>query len=480
MDRSAKFLHKVLPFLFFATLLAFMFFNSLLQAQSEEPTGANVLFILDSSGSMAGQLEGRAKIDVAKEVMTNLVKELPDGVKVGLEVYGHRSKGDCEDIEVMVPLGEVDKDALIKKIQSMQPKGKTPISKSLEMAGEQLQAMEEETTVVLVSDGEETCEGDPCALTKSLREKGIKVKVHVVGFDVGDKEKEQLSCIAEAGGGKYFTAKNAGQLNEALTEVKKEVIEKKTETPKMATLPRGGDSLETAVPLPLGDYIAGHEVKQNTKEYYSVEIKAGQTLFVRFRTPDKAHSYAGAAIYNEGKEQLVDDTIIGAASTLKTIGWNTNSANDEYTFYIGLGNEYNANATGATYFISVEDNFDINTSSDVGDTFEKPLRIEPGTYKGFLAGKWGDDKKDFYSIPLKTEEKVSIKVTPPIDVGYTVSIWDQDRVNVAEKASANPGAIARVSWTPPEEQEEVFLLIEPSKVPDKSTSLGYTIEIKVE
>ncbi|HEX9830107.1 MAG TPA: VWA domain-containing protein [Thermodesulfobacteriota bacterium] len=468
-----------IPLFFFVFSIEFLCFNNSLQAQPEESSGDNVLFILDSSGSMAGQLEGKAKIDVAKEVMTNLIKELPDGVKVGLEVYGHRSKGDCNDIEVMVPIGEVDKEALIKKIESMHPKGKTPIAKSLEMAGEQLQAMEEETTVVLVSDGEETCEGDPCVLTQSLKEKGIKVKVHVVGFDVGDKEKEQLSCIAEAGGGRYFTAKNADQLKEALAEVKKEVVEK-VEAPKIATLPKGGDRIETAVPLPFGDYIAGHEVKQNTQEYYSVKIKAGQTVVVKFRTPDKAHSYAGAAIYNEGKEQLVEDTIIGAGSTLKTIGWTTNSMKDEYTFYIGLGNQYDPNAKGTTYSFSAEDSFDVNISSDVGDTFEKPLQIEPGTYKGFLAGKWGDDRKDFYSIPLKAEQKVSIKLTPPIDVGYKVSIWDQDRVNVAEKASANPGAIARVSWTPPEEQEGVFLLIEPSEVPDKSTSLGYTIEIKVE
>ncbi|MBI2486745.1 MAG: hypothetical protein HYW01_07280 [Deltaproteobacteria bacterium] len=147
---------------------------------------------------------------------------------------------------------------------------------------------------------------------------------------------------------------------------------------------------------------------------------------------------------------------------------------------VGLGNEYDPNAKGTMYYISVEDNFDINTSSDIGDTFEKTLSIEPGTYKGFLAGEWGDDRKDFYSIPLKAEQKVSIKVTPPAEVGYKVSIWDQDRVNVAEKASANPGAIARVSWTAPEEQEEVFLLIEPFKVTDKSTNLPYTIEIKVE
>ena len=85
---------------------------------------------------------------------------------------------------------------------------------------------EEETTLVLVSDGKETCQGDPCALVKSLKGKGIKLKTHVIGFDVTDEEKQQLACIAEAGGGKYFTAKSADQLKLALGEVKREVVEK--------------------------------------------------------------------------------------------------------------------------------------------------------------------------------------------------------------------------------------------------------------
>jgi len=480
MKSLAKITCKVslIKLAFFVLILGFLIFYSPVRAQ-ENSSGANVLFILDGSGSMAGQVEGKVKMNVAKEVMTDLIEELPDGVNVGLEVYGHRSKGDCDDIELLVPVGKADKATLIKQINSIQPKGKTPISKSIEMAGEQLQAMEEETTVVLVSDGEETCEGDPCALVKSLKEKGIKVKVHVVGFDVGDKEKEQLSCIAEAGEGKYFTAKNANQLKGALAEVKEEVIQK-VEAPKMVTLPKGGDRIETAVPISVGDYLLDRDIPKDTREYFAVKVMAGQTLAVGFRTPDISHPYAGAAIYSDDKNLLVDEVIIGDSSTLKTVGWTTNSNKDEYTFYIGVGNTYNKNAKGSTYYISVKDNYDLNSSTDTADSFEKALQIEPGAFNGFLAGDWGDDRKDFYSIPLKAEQKISLKVTPPSDVGYTVSIWDQDRVKVAEKTSANPGAIARISWTAPEEQEAVYLLVEPSSVPKKSTSITYTMDVKVE
>lgn len=187
---------------------------------------ANVLFILDGSGSMKAKIDAQEKMGIAKVVISNLIQELPNNVKMGLVVYGHRSKGDCDDIELMSPVGQSNKATLIQRIQSIDPKGKTPITQSLVMAGEQLKGAEEQTTVVLVSDGEETCAGDPCAAVKSLMQQGIKLKVHVVGFDVTDKEKQQLICIADAGGGKYFGARNADQLKGAFAEVKKEVVQK--------------------------------------------------------------------------------------------------------------------------------------------------------------------------------------------------------------------------------------------------------------
>lgn len=225
--------------------------------------GARVLFILDGSGSMRAKIQQQEKIDIAKEVMIGLVRELPAGVQAGLEVYGHRRKGDCEDIELMVPVGQGDKSDLIKRIQSIEPKGHTPITKSLQMAAETMAATEEETTLVLVSDGKETCQGDPCALMKSLKNKGIKLKTHVIGFDVTDEEKQQLACIAEAGGGKYFTAKSADQLKLALGEVRQEVVEKIE--PRQKKVLKLGIS---AIKIP--------NLKERTVEVYSQE--SGQWL----------------------------------------------------------------------------------------------------------------------------------------------------------------------------------------------------------
>lgn len=468
-----------------ALMIPLLFLADASHAQSAGgSSGANILFILDASGSMAGQIDGRAKMDVAKGVMTDLIDGLPDSVNVGLEVYGHRSKGDCDDIETMVEVGEVDKQTLIDKINSIQPKGKTPIAKSLAMAGDKLGASEDETTIILVSDGEETCEGNACTYIKDLREKGINVKVHVVGFDVGQKEKEQLSCIAEAGGGRYYTANNADQLKQALTEVKEEVVAKaEPATPavsKLKILPKGGDRPETAVPVEPGDYETDHAIAKNTREYFSVKVKAGQTLSVGVRTPDSENPYAGVGIYNEAGNLVVDESIIGSEGVLKTVSWMTNSEKDEYTYYFSAGNEYDPTPPGTSYYLKVEDNFDIGGTTDAGDIFDKALQMEPGRYSGYLTGEWGYDKRDYYTMPMKSEQKLSIKITPDTDTGFNLTVLDQDRVIVAQKSSANAGAITRLSWTAPEDQEAVYVLVEPASYPGKSSALKYDISVTLE
>ena len=193
-----------------------------LATEKSGPPSGNLVFILDASGSMWGQVEGRAKIAIAKEVLTGLIRDLPDGLHVGLVAYGHRRKGDCNDVEELFPLSTLNKEKLINGIKAISPKGKTPITLSVKKTAEKLKAMEDETAIILVSDGKETCAGDPCALVKELKESGIRFVMHVIGFDVTDAERQQLECIAKAGGGTYYSAKNASEFKMAARKVVKE------------------------------------------------------------------------------------------------------------------------------------------------------------------------------------------------------------------------------------------------------------------
>ncbi|MBN1101900.1 MAG: VWA domain-containing protein [Deltaproteobacteria bacterium] len=202
-------------------------------------SSGNLVFILDASGSMWGQVEGKAKIAIAKEVLTGLIKDLPDDAVVGLVAYGHRRKGDCKDVEELAPLGKVNKNKLIRTIQELSPKGKTPITLSVRNTAERIKHLEDETAIILVSDGKETCEGDPCALVKELREAGIRFVMHVIGFDVTEEERTQLECMAKAGGGEYFTAKTAKDFQLAAREVVKKAAEKPPVSLKVTSIKDG-------------------------------------------------------------------------------------------------------------------------------------------------------------------------------------------------------------------------------------------------
>lgn len=174
------------------------------------------MIVLDGSGSMWGQIDGRAKIEIARETLGDVLAVVPAETALGMIVYGHRRKGDCSDIEVSVPAAPGSASAIAKVAQGLSPKGKTPLSAAVRLAAEELKYTEDRATVVLVTDGLETCDADPCALAAELEKTGVDFTAHVVGFDLKADERAQVACIAERTGGVYRDATDAGSLGEAL------------------------------------------------------------------------------------------------------------------------------------------------------------------------------------------------------------------------------------------------------------------------
>ncbi|MFQ6084346.1 MAG: VWA domain-containing protein [Candidatus Aminicenantia bacterium] len=194
--------------------------QSILSNPMEAATGnKKLVVILDASGSMWGQVDGKAKIDIAREVLTGIIRDLPENIHVGLTAYGHRKKDDCNDVEELVAVGPQNREKLLEKLRSIQPKGKTLISLSVEKTAEKLKNSEEEFFILLVSDGKETCASDPCEVVKKLKSYGIQFRMYVIGFDVTEEEKAQLSCMTKAGGGEYYPANNARQFKNAFQKI---------------------------------------------------------------------------------------------------------------------------------------------------------------------------------------------------------------------------------------------------------------------
>ncbi len=230
------------------------------------------VIIFDASGSMWGQIEGTPKITIAKEALKKVVRDWNPSTELGLTVYGHRTKGDCNDIETVVPVGKVDPARLISQVEAIQPKGKTPISRTLRKVANQLRQSEEASTIILISDGKESCDADPCATAKALKAEGIHVVAHVIGFHVDAQTDAQLSCIAEATGGEYFSAQNASDLNDATGK-----ISKKVETPKPKPKPKMlKENLSVTTYLPQKNPISSNDItvyQSSIDEFGKKELK---------------------------------------------------------------------------------------------------------------------------------------------------------------------------------------------------------------
>lgn len=212
-----------------------------------------VELILDASGSMLKRLDGERRIELAKRALIGLVEEaIPAGAPFALRVFGHREADSCRtDLErSLSPLDPSAARRTIGGIQAMNL-ARTPIAASLRAVADDLSGVTGPVTVVLVTDGEETCDGDPLAAVEALRARGWDVTVNVVGFAIDEMSlKETFESWARAGGGRYLDAGDASSLSEAMTQAVRASFEVVRAGEVVAQGTIGGEPLR----LPPGTY----------------------------------------------------------------------------------------------------------------------------------------------------------------------------------------------------------------------------------
>jgi Ca-activated chloride channel homolog len=179
----------------------------------------NVAILLDASGSMAAKVSGTDKMTAAKEALKKFAEGLPEDANVMLRVYGHKGsnadkdkKLSCGSTEVMYPLGTYEAGAFQESLSKFKPTGWTPLAASIAAAEKDLQGKEGNNVVYIVSDGIETCDGNPVEAAKKLHESNIKAEVNIIGFDVDNKGQQQLKAVAEAGGGEFQSVSSQKEL----------------------------------------------------------------------------------------------------------------------------------------------------------------------------------------------------------------------------------------------------------------------------
>jgi len=197
-----------------------------LRGTAQVKADTNILILLDCSFSMKDKLgDGQPKIIEAKRVLESALDSIPPDVNIGFRIFGQtRARNylsDCQQCELLVPLGTGNRGSIINEARWLAPSGATPLTLALMQAEHDLRETRGAKTIILISDGAETCCGDPCEFIARLRALGEPITVQVIGLDLkrDHRAREQLNCIGEQSGGKYYDANTSAQLFDGMSHI---------------------------------------------------------------------------------------------------------------------------------------------------------------------------------------------------------------------------------------------------------------------
>ena len=213
---------KIMISLFLMTTIAIAQKDAASKATNDDNQNASLYIVYDSSGSMWGELSDQSrKYEAGRDALSQLLDTGFSGRDLAFRAYGHRRKADCRDSELIVPFSapETATPKIKEAMSGVRPTGKTPIDYSLREAAKDFDGRSGD--IILISDGVETCDADPCALMQKWRASNINIRVHVVGVGLTDLERQAMMCIADTAGGKYFDADSAEGFSEALNRRKR-------------------------------------------------------------------------------------------------------------------------------------------------------------------------------------------------------------------------------------------------------------------
>lgn len=239
----------------YGLLFAFLFLAPAAAiAQSNDAPTTRILFIFDGSGSMHGRWESGKKIDVAQKLMIQMLDSMQslrlENLQLALRVYGHTKPSppqDCDDTYLEVPFGNNTYLRIKRVLQSIIPKGTTPIARSLEYAAEDFTPCNNcRNIIILITDGIEECNGDPCAVSRALQRRGIALKPFVIGIGLDMEFRDTFECV-----GNYYDAANESTFKNVLSLVISQALN--NTSAQVNLLDDNGRITETDVPLALYD-----------------------------------------------------------------------------------------------------------------------------------------------------------------------------------------------------------------------------------
>jgi len=332
--------------------------------QSDEEAEPALLLIMDSSGSMnASDGSGGTKIQAAKQALNGVVNALPGDSLVGLRVYGHRipntdERRGCKDTQLITPVGPLDRGGMKQQIRSFDAKGFTPIGLSLEKGAKDLPT-EGKRTIVLVSDGIDTCAPPPpCAVAKRLSQQGVDLRIDTVGFQVDPRARKELKCIARVAKGSYFDAGSSAELSDQLAQLSLRALRRFEVSGTAVT---GGSSIGTATTLESGQFT--DTISPGEELFYAVELAEGQAVGASASTVGEI-DFLGTlylTLTNPDDEFLDEDAAVATGENLQSIAVRSET--------IGPGASDPGMQSGGTYYLRLW------LDDEVDETQEYPIEL---------------------------------------------------------------------------------------------------------
>lgn len=251
---------------FFKYLLLIAFGLIISELRAQQPRAENltrILFVFDGSQSMYARWESGRKIDVAQRLMTQMLDSLQsldsDAFEIALRVYGHQKPvppQDCNDTRLEVPFAPNNFNRIKKKLRSIKPKGTTPIARSLQRAAYDFPQCENcRNIIILITDGVEACDEDPCAASRQLQKQGIILKPFVIGIGLDKEFKQTFSCV-----GNFYDAADEKTFQNVLGIVISQALD--NTTAQVNLLDGNGLPTETNVPITFYNKVSGKVAEQ--------------------------------------------------------------------------------------------------------------------------------------------------------------------------------------------------------------------------
>jgi Ca-activated chloride channel family protein len=250
-----------ITYLLFFLLPVLVYGQQSREPETNEPL-TRILFVFDGSQSMYGRWQSGTKIDIAQRLIGKMLDSLnsindEQTFQLALRVYGHQKPvppQDCNDTRLEVPFSFNNIGKIKRKLREIKPKGTTPIARSLSRSATDFPRCDNcRNVVILITDGVEACDGDPCAVSRQLQKKGIILKPFVIGIGLDENFKETFACV-----GNYFDATDENTFENVLGIVISQALN--NTTAQINLLDINIRPTETDVPITLYDRVSG-EVK---------------------------------------------------------------------------------------------------------------------------------------------------------------------------------------------------------------------------